>query len=119
VAYYNYESGSKITPKIYQSEAGKPSDLLWAGNEYEPEGAGWIEIAVNPKVNVERRELYWILFDVEDQTEETYPIGIDNGPPENNADKINLTDGDGWERLQDYNYDSNWLIEVQVEYTTD
>jgi len=119
VAYYDYEGGSTITPKICKDDTGEPSDSLWTGAEYDSEGDGWLEIEVDPKVEIEKGEFYWILFKVEGQNNERYPMGVDEGPPEDNADRVYFTSVDGWERLTDSDLNYNWLMEVQVEHTTD
>lgn len=113
VAFYDFDSFSTITPKIYRDTEREPSEQLWVGDEYESTGAGWVEIAVTPKVAIEEGESYWILFEVS-QPEGMYPIGVDYGPPQDNADKINIA-GE-WERLTDYGLDYNWLMECLVEY---
>jgi len=57
---------------------------------------------------------YWVVIEVVQNSSGYHPIGIDGGPPVDNADLIKINTSDNWETLSLYGLNYNWLIEVYI-----
>ncbi|MBS3767730.1 MAG: hypothetical protein KGY75_06400, partial [Candidatus Cloacimonetes bacterium] len=103
-------------PKIYgSSSTNSPEVELWSGNEYTSQGQGWVEFII-PSVNsieIGSYTFYWVVIEV-DQNSSGFPIGIDGGPPVDNADLIQINTSGSWTTLSYYGLNYNWLIEVYI-----
>ncbi|GEM_PF-928997 len=82
VAYYDYdddtgEFGDWAYGYIAEDDGGAPGEWLTETEEYNPEGAGWVELELDEDVMIEEDE-YWIVMHIDDPGDGHFPFGIDD-----------------------------------------
>jgi len=118
VAYYDYEDeGDWAYAYVAEDDDGAPSEWLASSEEYNPEGAGWVELALDEPVPIEEPGEYWIVMHMDDKGDDHYPLGCTD-PYMEDGGFINIEDDPfdpgEWDILDDLGFDETWSIEAMV-----
>jgi len=118
VAYYDYEdAGDWAYAYVAEDDNGAPAEpWLASTEEYEPTGAGWVELELDEPVQIEEPGQYWIVMHTDDYGSGYFPLGCTD-PYVEDGGFINLEDpfdpGD-WDTLDELGFDETWSIEAMV-----
>ncbi|MFO8109917.1 MAG: hypothetical protein R6U17_05280, partial [Thermoplasmata archaeon] len=117
VAYYdNQEAGSWARAWIGTIEDGAVGEFVANSSEYEPEGAGWVELELNEPLEI-KDDKYWIIMQFDDFGADYRPIGV-LAPFVENGQYVNLGDPHSASDWDDVEYElptaGALLIEARV-----
>jgi len=122
VAYFDYDDGEVGAPAEYvrahvaAEDEGAPGDWLGSSEEYVPEGAGWVELALEEAVEIEEPGEYWVVMEVNDKGDGRFPMGAIE-PPVEDGQYLNHGNprmpGD-WDELELLGIDASWSLEALV-----
>jgi len=117
IAYYDWEAaGDWAQGKVATIEDDAVDEIVATSEEYEPTGAGWVELELEEALEIEENE-YWILMNFDDYGDGYYPFGVSEPYVEDGGyiNWDNPSNSEDWDDIGDF----AWHIEANIAEMTD